>query len=92
MDRVPHKIFLIVIPDDGVTMIGICLSNLNLKDYLCKNLRLLLKTLVTSSIDSGLVLIWCTHSEKQQAAIKDWAHSWEMVIKAKWFWLKVRMN
>ena len=45
MDRVPHKIFLIVIPDDGVTMIGICLSNLNLKDYLCKNLRLLLKNI-----------------------------------------------
>ena len=41
---------------------------------------------------SGLVLIWCTNSEKQQKAILDWSKNWKLQLKAKWFWLKVSQS
>ena len=51
----------------------------------------LLSNVVIQSLTpkSGLVLIWCTNSEKQQKAILDWAKHWKLELKAKWFWLKV---
>jgi len=38
---------------------------------------------------NGILLTWVSNSGKQQDALLGWAQSWNLTLRAKWFWLKV---
>ena len=38
----------------------------------------------------GLLVIYCTNSDKHQKAIKEWLDRWKLVNLTKWYWLKVK--
>ena len=39
--------------------------------------------------DNGIVVIYCTNSQKHQMALEQWLKDWKMQNITKWFWLKV---
>ena len=39
--------------------------------------------------ENGIIFVWVSNSGKQQAAVMAWAERWKVVMRAKWFWLKV---
>jgi len=41
--------------------------------------------------ENGIIFVWVSNSAKQQASVLAWAASWKVVLRAKWFWLKVNI-
>ena len=39
---------------------------------------------------NGLLVIYCTNSQRHQKAIQGWLQNWGLVNITKWYWLKVR--
>ena len=39
--------------------------------------------------NGGIVAIWCTNSQRHLDAIECWLQKWNLVKKAKWYWLKI---
>ena len=37
----------------------------------------------------GIIAIWCTNSQRHLDAIDSWLENWNLVQKAKWYWLKI---